>query len=102
MSKPAITKEEAKARLEAKLDLLNSLRQELDMRAEDIINALKRIEEDYAPPGKALATEKQVSYAMSLAKQAKRKLNEAELRKMTRLQVSKIIDELLTAISARK
>jgi hypothetical protein len=102
MTTKQMSKEEIKARLEAKLEIINAIRKDLDVRAEDIINALKRIEEDYAPPGKALATEKQVSYAMSLAKQAKRKLNEAELRKMTRLQVSKIIDELLTAVSARK
>jgi hypothetical protein len=97
MSKPTITKEEAKARLEAKLDLINALRQELDTRAEDILNALKRLDETYAPPGKALATEKQVSFALDLAKSVGKELNEAELRKMTRKQASKVIDELLKA-----
>jgi hypothetical protein len=101
MSKP-ISKEEAKARLEAKLEIINAIRQDLDVRAEDIINALKRIEENVEVPKGSLATEKQVGYAMRLARQAGKKLNEAELRKMTRLQVSKIIDELLTAVSARK
>jgi hypothetical protein len=91
----AISKEEAKARLEAKLDLINALRQELDTRAEDIIKALKRMEEEYEPPKQALATEKQVGYAMRLARQAGKELNESELRRMTRGQVSQIIDELL-------
>jgi hypothetical protein len=100
-SKQAISKEEAKARLEAKLDLINALRQELDTRAEDIIKALKRLEEGYEPPKQALATDKQVGYAMRLARQAGKELNESELRRMTRAQVSKIIDELLEENKAK-
>jgi hypothetical protein len=95
MSKLTITKEEAKARLEAKLEIVNAIRQDLDVRAEDIIKALKRLEEGYEPPKQALATEKQIGYAMRLARQVGKELNESELRRMTRAQVSQIIDELL-------
>ena len=91
----------ARVKLEAKLEIINAIRRDLDERAEDIVRALKRMDEKAEVPKEALATEKQVSYALDLAKRAGKEISVEELRRMTRFQASRLIDELLSSLATR-
>jgi hypothetical protein len=96
----SVNKEEVKAKLQAKLDFIKELRGFIDEREKQLSEALKSLEstekkaEEEKIPPLIPPSEKQVSYALLLAHATNTPVTEAELRRMSRAEVSSLIDEM--------
>lgn len=92
--------DQVKLKVQAKLEVLRYVRDFIDERIAELETLVSRDDQQARGPkpnenaSEARATEKQVRYALDLAARVGFQVTRAELSKMRRSEISKLIDEL--------